>query len=357
MLEPMAEGWIAAHPTLPWGVRQVARTPASPLWVGLGIAAVYVLLLAIYVSAVAASGDEALVRSRFLEHGHWRTAVVNGVMVAFAPTFLVYALRGTRHDLRQLQPALGCSDAELESLGAELTRLDVAWLRLVGSVAVVVMLLFTWFDPGLWSTRPRPALGDPLLLWQLARQALVGWLWARAVTADLQLVRAFGRLGERLEHVDLLDQRALLPFTRRGVRSVLGWMAGSAVFSLFWLHPDAGRWNLVGLLFLLGVAGATLLLPLWGVHRRLRAEKLAQLERVREAIRGDQAALLGRPAPSPEAAARLPALYATEARIMAVSEWPFDASSVLRIVLYLGLGIGSWVGAALVERSLGAVLG
>ncbi len=353
----MAEAWIAAHPTLPWGARQVARTPLSPLWVGLGIALGYALLLALYVAVLAASGEEALVRSRFLEHGHWRTGVVNGVMVAFAPTFLVYALRGTREDLRELQPALGCSDAELDHLGAELTRLDVTRLRLVGAGAVVVMLLFTWFDPGLWSTRPRPALDDPLLLWQLARQALVGWLWARAITADLQLVRAFGRLAERLERVDLLDQRALLPFTRRGVRSVLGWMAASVVFSLFWLHPDAGQANLVGLLFLLGVAGATLLLPLWGIHCRLRAEKLAQLERVRDAIRSDQSALLGRPAPSPEAAARLPALLAVEGRLMAVPEWPFDTSSVLRIALYLSLGIGSWVGAALVERTLGAVLG
>ena len=353
----MAEAWIAAHPQVPWGVRQVARSPLSPLWVGVGIALAWMFFVSVYAGVVAAAGDEALVRTIYLDAGHWRTVVVNGVMIAFAPTFLVTLLRGTAVDLRELQPALGCSDAELEALQAEVLQLDRASLRRLGLGAIVLMLLFTWFDPGLWSTRPRPGLGDPLLLLQLGRQGLVGWLWARAMGADVQLGRRFGRVADRIERVDLLDRRALLPFARRGLRSVLGWMAGSAVFSLFWLHPDAGRANLVGLVFMLGIAGTTLFLPLWRIHRRLREEKLGQLERVRSAIRDDQAALLGRPAPSPEAAARLPALYATEARIDAVSEWPFDAGSLLRIALYLALGVGSWVGAALVERTLGAVLG
>ena len=37
---------------------------------------------------------------------------------------------------------------------------------------------------------------------------------------------------------------------------------------------------------------------------------------------------------------------------MSVSEWPFDAGSYGRVALYIVLGLGSWVGAALVERLL-----
>ena len=38
-------------------------------------------------------------------------------------------------------------------------------------------------------------------------------------------------------------------------------------------------------------------------------------------------------------------------------EWPFDASALLRFGLYTAVGVGSWLGAALVERLLDTVLG
>jgi hypothetical protein len=58
--------------------------------------------------------------------------------------------------------------------------------------------------------------------------------------------------------------------------------------------------------------------------------------------------LAGRDAP--ETVAKLPGLIALEARIAAVREWPLDPSNVARVWLYLALGLGSWLGAATVER-------
>ena len=54
----------------------------------------------------------------------------------------------------------------------------------------------------------------------------------------------------------------------------------------------------------------------------------------------------------PDAAelARLPGLLALESRLEAVREWPFDTSSLARFGLYLLIGLGSWIGAAMVER-------
>jgi len=56
------------------------------------------------------------------------------------------------------------------------------------------------------------------------------------------------------------------------------------------------------------------------------------------------------------ASAELPGLLALETRIAAVREWPLDASTLLRVGLYVTLGIGSWLGAAAVERLLDRVL-
>ena len=49
---------------------------------------------------------------------------------------------------------------------------------------------------------------------------------------------------------------------------------------------------------------------------------------------------------------RLPGLLALEARIEGVREWPFDTGSLLRFGFYVALGLGSWLGAATVERLL-----
>ena len=75
---------------------------------------------------------------------------------------------------------------------------------------------------------------------------------------------------------------------------------------------------------------------------------------LRAEIRRDEARLLrGKAASQP---GRVADLVAHEGRIQAVREWPFDAPSLMRFSLYLGVGAGSWLGAALVERLLSAAL-
>lgn len=40
-----------------------------------------------------------------------------------------------------------------------------------------------------------------------------------------------------------------------------------------------------------------------------------------------------------------------------VREWPFDTSVIVRFAVYLVIPLGSWAGAALVERLVNAFLG
>ena len=47
--------------------------------------------------------------------------------------------------------------------------------------------------------------------------------------------------GKNLVEVDLLDQRGLAPFGRKGQRSVVLWIILSSIFSLFWLSPSSGE--------------------------------------------------------------------------------------------------------------------
>ena len=124
-----------------------------------------------------------------------------------------------------------------------------------------------------------------------------------------------------------------------------------------WLAPNAGRVNVVPFLLLIGLSGWILAMLLQAARGPIRSEKQAQLARIREALRRDQRVLLEGGAGMREAAARLPALFAAEARIASVGVLAFDTNTLLRFVLYVTLGVGSWIGAALIERMLGAALG
>ena len=55
-------------------------------------------------------------------------------------------------------------------------------------------------------------------------------------------------------------------------------------------------------------------------------------------------------------AAVLPGLLAYETRIESVREWPYDVPTLLRFALLTVIAISSWLGGALVERALSAVL-
>lgn len=338
----------------PWLLRLYERTPLPPLAIGLAIALAYLLTVALL--SLATGHYYELPLSEVFSASNRRNLwfeLLNAVFFALGPTLLALSLRGTRRDLHDLAPLLVSEEATVERV----TRLPQTPLRVAGVVAAASGFAFAYWDPGLWETRPRPTSSDPFLFWVLARHGAMGWMWARAMLADVTTARAFGAVAGTIREVDLLDVRPLTPFARRGVRSVLFWMLGASLFSLFWAGPNTGRTNVVTFALFVGVAAAALLFPLFGIRRRIRAAKDEALARIRGEIRADQRALLdGGPAAAP-AAGRLPALFAAEARTTATPEWPFDASTLLRFVLYAALGLGSWVGGAVVERLLGGWLG
>jgi hypothetical protein len=357
----MSQLWFEAQDAPPLILRLYARLPMPPLAVGTLIAAFYLVAVFVYFTAVGSPEGltprgEPLDGKRFWEVPGWWTLIVNAVMIGFAPTVMTNTLQSVERDVRDLAPSLGASPTAVEAQIREVARLNPWILRLMGLGVAAVMIAFTFLDPGLWINRERPPVTHPYFIWFLAQQILLGWLWSRAVVADVATARAFAQLSQQIEHVDLLDLRPLAVFARRGVRSVLYWMVGLAFFSLFWLGPYAGEMNISAFVLLIALAAWNLWVLLRGPRRRIRAEKEAQLARIRDEIRAHQQALLAAGPDVGDAAARLPALLAIEARIVSVGELPFDANTVMRFALYVTLGVGSWVGGAVIERLLGAAL-
>lgn len=104
-------------------------------------------------------------------------------------------------------------------------------------------------------------------------------------------------------------------------------------------------------------AAVALVLPLVGVHRRIRAAKQSELARIHACARADRDALLAGAAGAAAAASRLPALLALRSQVAEVREWPVDLPTLARLAGFLAIGLASWVGAALVDVAIAAVLG
>ena len=85
------------------------------------------------------------------------------------------------------------------------------------------------------------------------------------------------------------------------------------------------------------------------MRARIQEAKRQELARVHAAIRGEPGALRGSPLaarPAPD----LAELLAWRAAVEGVQEWPIDASTWLRFVLFLGIPLASWIGGALVQH-------
>jgi len=107
------------------------------------------------------------------------------------------------------------------------------------------------------------------------------------------------------------------------------------------------------LLFVIVVTSA-FLQPVVGVRRRIRTVKRAELERLHGALRRER--LLEAGPETDEPRTRMADLIAYRSLVQNVHEWPFDVSTLARFLLFGALGVGSWLGGALVERLLDVVL-
>lgn len=338
----MSEAKAPLPASLPWSVRLLAIAPIPPA------------LSALLFCAAIAVGN--LLYCRIADIPFWEQVVdklLLVAMIAFTPAATVYALRGAERDLADLAPVLRPGAGRKEA-GLERVLLVGRWtLAFMGAAGVAIAVSFL-FAPGSWGDG-RPAIEDPVFLWAAARSCALGWLIARTVTIELGVAFGFARLGERDVQVDWLAQRPLAPFARKGLRSVFLLLLFSFLFSLFLLEPWGKVVAIPMLVLFPTLCVAALRLPVSGVHRRLVEAKQTELARVDAALRAEAEVNLREGAVAP-AGARLSNLVAWRGLVDAANTWPFDLAVWLRFTLYVSLGLGSWLGGALVERLLGAAL-
>ena len=108
----------------------------------------------------------------------------------------------------------------------------------------------------------------------------------------------------------------------------------------------------------LAMATGAFIVPLIGVRNNIVSVKRSELARLREEIRVEHSTLLNKKVTDDKAASpHLANLIAYYQLIDQTQEWPIDAANLMRFFVYVLIGLGSWLGGALVERLVDSTLG
>jgi hypothetical protein len=337
----------------PWTQAWIDALPIAPAWVGCAFAAGHVLLGALYFAVFVAPRISAAWPA-YQDQGVLLSTSVFALVIGYATAALAYARRGHEATLRDLRPALGCNDAELSALQREVLRFHMGALRGTGLIFAIFTMAATYFTTDLPQHLTLPAL-----LWVLWQNALFSWLLARTIAHDLRVSHVFSRAAQRHAEIDLFDLTPLTPLAGRGLQSALLIVLAISLVSLI-LGAGGDISPLVPVIQTATVllAAFALVLPSLGIRRRVRAAKREELARLSAEIRAERARHAPTGAPERrEIESRLATLLALKQHVEGTREWPFDLGTLGRFLLYAAIGVGSWLGAAAVERLLDLLLG
>jgi len=340
-----------------WFARFDDRGAWGSLWLGFSIVIGYLLVRCAFdvFFLVTLGFPEGF--SPLWQDSLWWPEVVNALLIAYVPVVLIVARRWIDRDLTLLRPVLPCTDAEISEIRAGATRATGAGARLFKLSGIIGGFVLVLTDPSV-SRWAEPSLTHPTFMWALIRVPLMAWLIFTLIVSDLNATRSYFRIGRSLIEVDLLDVQSLSPFARRGLRSALMWVIFSILLSLFWLGESvASPQNFPLLIVLLVMASVGFAIPLIGVHENIRSVKRSELDRLRDEIRVERAVVVDDQSDENSDSPRLANLIAYYQLVDQSREWPIDAANILRFFIYLLIGLGSWLGAALVERLLDTTLG
>jgi len=308
-------------------------SPLNTFWTTI---AIFSLLFGAYAMAAYLSGAPLIA-----PHG-----IGNGMRFALVFSLLIATVLGIQRFSRVRERADFAAHAAILSGGAEdakrATALTPDSARLVRATVIGV------FVGGIlcWTIVPvsPPVQTWPTYVWFCAVTVLISTLFARGVSLTRSAARGMREMIDGHLIVDLLRIDRLSVIGRSAARAALVWFVISAVVCLFFI---GGRIDSFTVVLLIGCAAMGVWIfvaTMETVRRKIRAAKAVELERVRREIE------VARTAPDNT----LQGLLTYEARIMAVHEWPFDQTTLMRVgasALILAVPwFGQAVAAFIVER-------
>jgi len=254
-----------------WSDRLFDALPVAPVWVGAGIAIGLLTLFVLLSATLGGLSDFLAGDTSFWDQREARLGVLLVILAAFVPTAERYARLGAKRHFETLLPLL--DEPEARSFALRFERVDPRRRRVAGWIGFLlapVAGLAIDRDPGLYL---RAEYWEAENAWTWIVGALFCFGLGRFVDTTLGISRRFSELARALPRIDLFDPAPLAPFGQQGLLFALLWLLMPSIFALNAVDRAFAFPIAVLALLGIGVATAALLLPMLGVHRRIREAK------------------------------------------------------------------------------------
>lgn len=280
----------------------------------------------------------------------WGPALFFSVIIAYIVPIFGYISARTVAAVDALAPVLGGTPAQAAAWRERICMKPARWFVVVlliggGSGVAHNLLLygFGMIDPVSRSLAQASLCIGTELIWVTV---------TLVVAALLDNALLLNRLAHRVR-LQPFHPASLRPFAAVAVLSTLALIGAQAAFPIMTLEGGVNPLAYVPGLLATGVPMLIMAaLPVWPVHLRLKAAKRQMLSDVNGRI-----AAIPAPDPDrPESLTALMPLLAYRRELAQLAEWPFDVGVMARLGLYLIIPPLTWVGAALIENLVDAVL-
>ena len=281
----------------------------------------------------------------------FNVALYFSLMVAYMVPVFDFISSRTSRALEELSPWLSAEPQQVARWRRHIARKPRRWLlgyTLLGMFAGAGHLLLLY-------RANLAALVDGFNLPERAINLGTLLVWTVTTLTVAALVHnavVFARVARTIR-IDPLHGRRLRPFADAAIYPTLVVMGILALFPLLLLSELTTPWTYVpGLIATGGPLLLIAMLPVWPIHRRMAAAK-------RQALQAVDAEISALPSPDParpDTLAALAPLLTYRRELLAAQEWPFDLGNLSRLMFYLIIPPLTWVGAALIEILVDAVV-
>jgi hypothetical protein len=284
------------------------------------------------------------------------TPILTAVMIAYLIGIMRYVVQRQEHEFDLLRYVVDCDEVEADRLKRTFRHHPRSEILMTWAVGPVLMTAINFAGPGLTALREGTRV-NATLVWGVAMAALFWVLACQMMLVIYNNSRTFGMLGRNLTKIDLLNRASLVPFARVGIRNLLVYFGAYALLPLIYLHGTVYTPALfASLAVTIPFAVLTLLIPILPVHRRIKQEKTAELDRIQLAMHGNRAALDDSAIAVDAGHVGFTDLMLYRQMIEGVREWPIDAPVVVRLGIYVVIPLLTWFGAAIVEHVVARIM-
>jgi hypothetical protein len=337
-------------------VRLLTTGGVKPGWIGLWSCLILIVCFLLFeymfdrysLFAIPEYKDETI--------RNFRIAIIHILLVCYLPTAYVLVILRSLKTMDVLAPRLEFSKQQFTDLISRVG--NYSWQTLIiGCIGANLLFIYVTFV-----TTPEP---NPWSVYVMTKEV---W-WHRILTPVMatfiftfvyaivieskrlsQLANNFGELDlVHLEFTRVFGQNALA-----NSLLILGW---AAITSLFLMEKGFGSIIVTGWITSITIVLAAFLGPVLGIRRQIVKAKQKELgwcddniERARDQFKNNEI-------PTSDSPPQFGELIVYRQYVDNLSEWPFDVSTLLRLLLYSLIPLGSWLGGAMVERTVDTFLG